>query len=298
MTDDVEVLVEQAKQEGHRAAEQTLPPPARPWWRRPGTWSAIIGVIAVIALGVGTVAALHKANDASATADNLSAGLGQANVQIRALGGTPVPTPTGSAQPGATGSSGAAGSTGATGAAGRGIKSTRIVAGNLIVNYSDGRSKNVGRVAGATGAAGRGIKATAIADTQHLVITYTDGRAVDVGRVVGQSGTDGDDGAAGPSGVPGGNGTDGVSVKSLSQSGGRLIVTYSDGRTEDAGPLPAGPKGDTGDTGKAGRGITSIDCSGLGVRLRINYSDGTVQDATCGLDEPTDTSTPTPTETP
>ena len=64
---------------------------------------------------------------------------------------------------------------------------------------------------------------------------------------------------------------------------------------------PAGPKGDTGDQGPAGsqgtpgRGITSIDCSGLGVdQLVIHYDDGSDQTVPC---QPA-TTTPTPSGAP
>lgn len=129
---------------------------------------------------------------------------------------------------------------GTSGAEGRGVTGTRVVAGRLIVVYSDGTTEDAGLVVGAAGAPGvngadgvpgtpgRGIVASTI-EGGRLVITYSDGARADVGTVVGD---DGADGARGPAGR---------SVVSTANVGDRLIVTYSDGTTQDAGPLPPGP---------------------------------------------------------
>lgn len=50
---------------------------------------------------------------------------------------------------------------------------------------------------GTNGAAGRGISSTAIVGG-HLVVTYTDSSTLDVGQVVGTNGTNGTNGSAGP----------------------------------------------------------------------------------------------------
>jgi len=63
-------------------------------------------------------------------------------------------------------------------------------------------------------------------------------------------GPPGKDGARGPGGA---DGTNGVSVTGASQdTNHHLILTFSDGTTVDAGPLPQGPRGDTGPQGVPG----------------------------------------------
>ncbi|SDZ59045.1 hypothetical protein SAMN05216215_11202 [Saccharopolyspora shandongensis] len=131
---------------------------------------------------------------------------------------------------------------------GRGITSTAITAGRLVVSYDDGTARDVGPVVGPTGPAGpigatgpdgrpgtdgtsgRGIAGTSI-DGTDLVVAYTDGTRENLGRVVG---------------------TDGRGITSTDTTGGRLIVTYDDGSTEDAGPLPQGPQGEPGPACPAG----------------------------------------------
>jgi hypothetical protein len=135
---------------------------------------------------------------------------------------------------------------GAPGAAGRGITGTSIRDGHLFVTYTDNTTADLGEVAGATGAAGaegRGITGSLL-EGGRLVLTYTDGTRADVGQVVGSDGTNGVDGTDGKPGADGKNGTDGKNgrgISSVEQVGSRLVITYTDGTTQDAGPLPAGP---------------------------------------------------------
>ncbi|MCA1195143.1 hypothetical protein [Saccharopolyspora sp. 6V] len=120
---------------------------------------------------------------------------------------------------------------------GRGIASTSITNGRLIVAYDDGQRRDVGQVVGPTGSsgpAGRGITGTAL-DGGRLVAAYTDGTTTDLGRIAPR------DGVAGRS------------IASVAADDGRLIVTYSDGTSEDAGPLPPGPPGADGTNGVDGR---------------------------------------------
>lgn len=144
--------------------------------------------------------------------------------QVVGLGQKPVVEP---AVPG----TGPQGPQGTPGANGRGIASTSLKDGHLIVFYSDGVSTDVGQVAGAAGAQGVSISA-ALLVAGHLMLTYSDGHSVDVGQVVGQPGKDG------ATGAPGADGKAGRSVTSVANTAGRLIVTFSDGTTQDAGPLP------------------------------------------------------------
>lgn len=141
--------------------------------------------------------------------------------QVVGLGQKPVVEP---AVPG-TGPQGPQGSPGANG---RGIASTSLRDGHLIVFYSDGVSTDVGQVAGVTGSQGVSISAALLVGG-HLMLTYSDGHSVDVGQVVGQPGPVG---AAGVDGIPG------RSVTSVTNKANRLLVTFSDGVTQDAGPLP------------------------------------------------------------
>lgn len=71
-----------------------------------------------------------------------------------------------------------------------------------------------------------------------------------------------------PAGPPGVDGEPGRGISGTATVSGRLIVTYDDGTTEDAGPLPPGPPG---------RGVQRaevVDC-----RWRVTYTDGVSEDA-------------------
>lgn len=137
---------------------------------------------------------------------------------------------------------------GRDGDAGRGVTSTSVVGGRLIVRYSDGTSQDAGTVAAAPGVAGvdgppgRGIVAATI-EAGRLVLTYSDGSRTDVGRIVGDDGRDG---------------AQGRSVSSSAIVDGRLIVTYDDGTTQDAGPIPPGPQGMPGMPGAQGIGVSDV----------------------------------------
>ncbi len=153
----------------------------------------------------------------------------------------------------------------------------------------------------------RGIKSVTVDNNGHLIITYTDGTTEDAGKVVGadgkpgkdgadgQDGTDGEDGSNGKDGA---DGKDGRGIESVTTNDkGEVIVTYTDGTTDNLGPL-AGPKGDQGEPGhdgdngapgrngedgkdgtdgqdgKDGRGITSVTTDAAG-NLVVKYTDGT-----------------------
>lgn len=117
---------------------------------------------------------------------------------------------------------------------------------------------------GPGGATGRGIISTTIS-AGHLILTYTDGSAADVGQVVGAAGALGPAGPLGPSGVPGppgipgaagtngANGHDGRGVVNAAIVSGHLVLTYSDGTQTDVGQVvgPAGPAGPPGPAGPA-----------------------------------------------
>lgn len=182
----------------------------------------------------------------SAAAANQRA-IASANAQLRALGGTPVPTP--------APVTGAAGRIGPTGLAGRGIERSYLAGGHLFLAYTDGARIDVGRVvgphgsAGSSGAAGRpgaaggdgkdgadgrGIAGVSIDGSGHLLVTYTDGATVDVGKVTGPAGADGANGANGADGADGASGQPGKPPASFTFD--VLGVTYDCTPDGSAGP--------------------------------------------------------------
>lgn len=163
--------------------------------------------------------------------------------QLRQMGATPVVSPPSAVvgQPGATGAAGPSGE------AGRGITSTVITGGHLIVAYSDGTTTDEGQVVGKDGV---GIVSSVVNGSGHLILTYTSGAVDDVGAVVGPAG------ATGATGAAGNNGQDGCGIASVGESNGDLVVNYSGSTcstsTATVGPLPAGPTGPTGPAGATG----------------------------------------------
>ncbi|MCW2900913.1 MAG: hypothetical protein JWO67_3178 [Streptosporangiaceae bacterium] len=158
--------------------------------------------------------------------------------QVKSLGRVPAVSP---AMPirapaPADGRNGADGAPGAAGVAGRGIVSTAMRGGHLVVQLSDGTTNDVGQVAGGSGLAG--ASGVSIVSSSlfggHLVLAYSDGHSSDVGQVVGQPGKDG---LAGPPGR---------SVRSAGNASGHLVITYSDGTSDDLGPIPGGKEGAPG----------------------------------------------------
>lgn len=160
---------------------------------------------------------------------------------------------------------------GAQGDPGRGVVSTTINDdGHLLVTYSDGDQIDVGRVVGddgEPGTPGRGITAANI-DSGRLVLTFSDSTTQDLGPIVGERGADGQDGLDGQRGP---KGDPGRGIGSTEIVGGRLVITYTDGTTEDAGPVPAGPMGPAGPAGAAAQ---------LPSSYTENYPDGTSRTCT------------------
>lgn len=166
--------------------------------------------------------------------------------QLRQMGATPVVSPPAAvtAQPGATGVAGT------PGAAGRGITSTVITGGHLIVAYSDGTTTDEGQVVGKDGV---GIVSSVVNSSGHLILTYTSGAVDDVGAVVGPQGSTG---ATGATGAAGSSGQDGCGIASVGEADDQLVVNYTGSTctaaTATVGPLPAGPTGPTGPAGATG----------------------------------------------
>ena len=109
--------------------------------------------------------------------------------------------------------------------------------GTLKVTYTDGTTKNLGSVAGPKGDQGK---------------PGTDGQDGQDGAQ-GPKGDKGDAGQDGTDGKNGADGKDGRGIKSVTTNDkGDLIITYTDGTTENAGKV-SGPKGDKGEPGKDGQ---------------------------------------------
>lgn len=137
----------------------------------------------------------------------------------------------------------------------------------------------------------RKVSSVAIVD-KRLIVTYSTGATADLGAVVGapgqigatgQPGKPGKDatGKPGRDGKDGENGDNGVGIVSaLPNSAGHLIVTYTTGKTVDAGEV-VGPPGKNGENGKDGG--PGISVTGVGVsdsyHLLVTLSNGTVTDA-------------------
>lgn len=93
---------------------------------------------------------------------------------------------------------------------------------------------------GKNGEDGRGIEDVYINEEGHLIIVFTDGEKKDVGKVVGKDGVNGL-GFAGAQGRPGKNGEDGISIVDAKVNNkGHLIVTLSNGEEIDAGYVGRG----------------------------------------------------------
>ena len=132
----------------------------------------------------------------------------------------------------------------------------------MIITYSDGTSEDAGLVQAYasgdeayTGAIGRSIETTQIDEDGHLIITYSDGTSEDAGLVqesgtgtqgvkgeIGATGAQGETGATGAQGETGAAGR-GIETAKLDENG-HLIITYSDGTSEDAGAVQGYAKRD------------------------------------------------------
>ncbi len=138
------------------------------------------------------------------------------------------------------------GTDGADGQDGIGIASAVIDgAGHLVLTYSDESSVDLGLVKGAAGQKGAdgtngsngvGIASVAVDESKHLIVTLTNGTIIDAGAIPVVNGTDGTNGTNGQDGADGAAGR-GITSTSI-DGNGHLIVSFSDGSTQDAGPVP------------------------------------------------------------
>lgn len=197
--------------------------------RRIPAWLLLaVGALVVAALIPLSILLTTHANASQASADTANNGLvavrsqaaplagqvqtvcgqgGAAAIQLNAAGACTQANKVASAVaiPGPTGPPGA------NGQPGRGISSTHLANGELVVSYTDGTSIDVGPVvgpAGMDGKPGRGVVGTTITGGE-LVVSYTDGTSQNLGSVVGPAGATGAQGIAGVNGANGTNGADG-----------------------------------------------------------------------------------------
>lgn len=78
-------------------------------------------------------------------------------------------------------------------------------------------------------------------------------------------------------GQAGATGAGGRSITSTTIANGHLVVAYSDGQSTDVGAV-VGKDGATGSDGKPGRGVASVSINGSS-HLIVTYTDGSTQDA-------------------
>ena len=182
------------------------------------------------------------------------------------------------------------GKDGINGVDGVGISKTEINAeGKLVVTYTNGITETLGKIVGSDGkdgvngadgapgkdgADGVGITSTTINAAGELTITYSDGNSVNLGKVAGIDGENGTDGKDGINGTNGIDGRDGISVtKTEINANGELIISYSNGTTENVGKVVGtdgkdgvngvdgkdGINGTNGTDGEDGVGITKAE---------------------------------------
>lgn len=215
-------------------------------------------VVLVAAVALVWLRSTHTADqvgEANRAAQQNAAALATANQRIAHLGGVPVSTP----------AAGPAGPAGPQGAQGPGPSAEQI---DLAV------TAYCGSHSGCTGTPSRVQVAAAV--TAYCA----------TGACTGPSGS------IGPTGAPGKNGTDGQTGPGPTDDQVAAAVTaYCAAHGGCTGPAGRnGADGSTGPQGPAGRGITSIDCTGLGVdQLTIHYDDGTSETVPCATATPTGT---------
>ena len=146
------------------------------------------------------------------------------------------------------------GDKGDTGSNGTGIASVEINdAGELVLILTDDTSINAGKIVGkdgtdgtngSNGADGVGIRSVAIVNDE-LIVTLTDDTETNLGNVKGAKGDKGDPGEKGADGT---NGLDGKGITDTSiNADGYLIITYTDGSTQNAGKVISSGSSDTND---------------------------------------------------
>ena len=139
---------------------------------------------------------------------------------------------------GPQGAAGTNGTNGADGSDGVGITSVQLVGANLVLNYSNTSTQDVGNIQGPQGAQGaEGVHvSSATISSNDLIITLSNSATINAGNVQGPAGPQGATGATGAQGPAGADGADGTSISSATVNGsGNLIITLTDASTVDAG---------------------------------------------------------------
>lgn len=133
------------------------------------------------------------------------------------------------------------------GESGIGIAKSEINAnGELLLTYSNGDVSNLGVVVGTNGTNGVngtdgvGIKTVTLSTDGDLSILMTDNSVYNLGNIKGEKGEKGDTGAQGEKGDkgdPGVDGKDGRGIDHMELVDGELVVTYTDGTTQNLGNI-------------------------------------------------------------
>ena len=143
------------------------------------------------------------------------------------------------------------------GADGIGISKSEINSnGELILTYTSGETANLGVIVGAKGADGTdgtdgkdgvGIKTVNLSADGELSILLTDNTVLNLGNVKGEKGDTGEKGEKGDSGADGKDGVDGKDGRGIADMeliNGELVVTYTDGTTDNLGTIGSGSSED------------------------------------------------------
>ena len=172
---------------------------------------------------------------------------------------------------GEKGDAGLGGADGKDGKDGTGINNIEISNdGNLLITLTNGTSLNLGNIKGAkgdqgiqgekgdkgdaglggadgkdgtNGTDGVGVASSEINSLGELVIKYSDGTTVNLGRVVGNDGAQGvqgekgDRGEQGQQGLQGSKGADGRGIEKTELVNGELVITYTDGTSDNLGSV-------------------------------------------------------------
>jgi hypothetical protein len=145
---------------------------------------------------------------------------------------------------GPQGPQGDAGATGPQGTAGVGIISTSLTGGNLILNYSNTSTQDVGNIQGpqgiqgTTGNDGLTIDSASVNGAGTITLTMNDASTIDVsGNVQGAVGATGSQGIQGPAGNDGSNGADGAQGPQGIQGAGLNDVSVTSASASGSGSL-------------------------------------------------------------
>lgn len=121
--------------------------------------------------------------------------------------------------------------------------------GELVITYDDGTTANLGRVVGtdgSDGAPGVGIKTVTLTPEGNLSLILSDNSIINLGNIKGEKGDKGDRGEKGDPGEKGEKGDKGETgeagrgIAKMEQVNGELLVTYTDGTTDNLGSISSG----------------------------------------------------------